>query len=262
MKTRISAAAIAVAALLLPAGTAEAQSSGIGFSGAELSLGHLSGDTPVSTFDGTADFMITSQHGFQLDVGIADYGDVWFGNLAAHLYLQPNLSAKYGLFLAYSDANDTEASTTEMGVEGIWSVSESATLNARAGLGRADPSEIDYLFASLGTNLAVTEHLALNGALGVVDTEEAKTALTAITLDVGLSYVLPQAPVSLHVGANHTRISGTRDAEDTRLAVGLTAAIGGPRGASAPAAARNFAPVRPLRPLLERAMVWEFVGTR
>ncbi|MBS8227405.1 hypothetical protein [Vannielia litorea] len=262
MNTRISAAAFAVAAFLLPILPAHAQSSSIGFSGAELTLGHVSGDNPGTSLDASIDVSITAHHGLQLDLGVIDYGEVWFGNIAAHLYLQPSQSSKYGVFLAYSDANDTEAGTTEIGAEGIWSLTPATTLTARAGMGRADPSEVDYLFASLGTSVALTEQFALSGALAVVDADEANTALTATTLDLGLSYSLPSAPVTLYAGASHTRISGTLQAEDTRLAVGLTAAIGGPRSARAPASARRFAPVRPLRPLLERAMVWEFVGNR
>lgn len=262
MKTRITAAVVAVATLLLPAAALEAQSSAIGFSGAELTLGHLSGETSLATLDASADFAITAQHGLQLDLGVADYGEVWFGNIAAHLYLQPSQRAKYGLFLTYSDANDTEASTTEAGVEGIWTLTASTTLTARAGMGRADPSEVDYIFASIGGSHALTEQLALTGNLAVVDADEAAAALTATTLDVGLSYALAAAPVTLHAGASHSRISGTSNARDTRLAVGLTAALGAPRSARAPAAARSFAPVRPLQPLLERAMVWDFISAR
>ncbi|MBY6047366.1 hypothetical protein [Vannielia litorea] len=262
MKTRITAAALAVASFLLPV-PLSAQSSAIGFSAAELTFGHLSGESgSLSTLDASADFAITAHHGFQLDVGVVDYGEVWFGNIAAHLYLQPSQQAKYGLFLAYSDANDTEASTIEAGIEGIWSLTPATTLTARAGMGRADPSEMDYIFGSIGLEQAITDQLAITGRLAVVDADEASTALTATTLDLGLRYHLPSAPVSLYVGASHSHISGTISTDETRLALGLTAAIGGPRSARAPAATRQFAPVRPLRPLLERSMVWDFVGQR
>ncbi|SIN91155.1 hypothetical protein [Vannielia litorea] len=262
MKTRICAAALAVASALLPLPT-QAQSSAIGFSGAELTLGHASGETgTLTTLDASADFAITAQHGLQLDLGIIDYGNIWFGTLAAHAYLQPTQAAKYGLFFAYSDADDREAATTEIGVEGIWSLGSSTTVEARAGMGRADPSEVDYLFASLGARHALTRQLALSGRLGIVDADEARAALTGTTLDLGLSYHLPDAPVALSLGASHTRISGTHTASETRVTIGLTAAIGGARTARATAAQRNFAPVRPLQPLLERGLVWDFVGSR
>ncbi|MFY0632817.1 MAG: hypothetical protein JXQ91_03335 [Vannielia sp.] len=262
MNTRITAAALAVASFLLPS-TLLAQSSAIGFSGAELSLGHINGDSgSLTTLDANADFAITAQHGFQLDVTVVDYGATWFGAIAGHLYLQPTRHAKYGVFFAYADANDIEAATFDAGVEGIWSLGTATTLTARAGLGRADPSEVDYIFASLGARQALTDQLSLTGSIALLDADEARASFTAATYDLGLAYALPSAPIEAYIGASHTRISGSLATAETRLAIGLTARIGGPRTARAAAAARSFAPVRPLRPLLERNMVWDFVANR
>lgn len=263
MTRNLFTAALAAAALALSALNAQAQDSAIGFTGAALSLGGDSGGQGASTrIDGSIDVAITRQHGLQLDLGAVDYGAVWFGNIAAHLYLQPTAGAKYGLFLAYADANDIEAATLEAGVEGMWSLGRDLTVGLRAGIGRADPSEVDYIFAGADARYALSDRLALSAGLALLDADEAAAAYTLAQADLAVSYALPRAPLEITAGLRHTAISGSRAQSDTRAFLGLTAWVGPARSAHAPVSHRRFAPVRPLRGLLARDLVWAFSAAR
>ena len=263
MTINLATVALAAAALLFPGDALRAQSSFIGFDGAEISASALSGNgTSIARLDGNADFAITAHHGLQLDLGIIDYGETWFGSIGGHLYMQPVTRAKYGLFFGWADANDREAATVELGVEGLWSLGESLTLGARAGLGRADPSEVDYIFAGVTADHSLSDRLALSAGAHLLDADEAAASQTAVTLDLGLRYSFAEAPVELHLGASHARISGSTTERETRLSLGLTAWFGKPRSARRPVSQRTFAPVRPLEGLLSRNMVWDGIARR
>lgn len=257
-------AAIAASATLLSVASVQAQSLQLGFTGAELSFGSLSGEETTPYVDGMLDVAITRYHGLQIDLGGADYGGTWIGTLGMHLYMQPSETAKYGLFLAYGDANDFESTTTDIGVEGIWQPSDVLTLSTRLGMGRAggEGSEMDYVFGSFGGALAVSDLTALTAGLQVLEADEKAQNNGVLTLDMGIEQSFRSAPVTLTAGLSHVSYTGSFEQNDTRVAVGLKIDLGPKRGARQPVSARKFAPVRPLRDLIARDQVWPQVTRR
>lgn len=260
MKRLLRAAMAAASFTLLStplASTALADSS-IGFNGADVTIGYAgAGDgRDLTSINGTLDFAITRHHGLQLDLGAVDYGDTYFGTLTAHLYMQPADSAKYGVFFAYADADDMAASDMTIGIEGIWALGERLTASARFGIGKADPSQVDYIFGEFGADYALSDRFGLRGGAQITDIEETDLTVRAIDLTAGAVWYVPGAPLEVFAGVTHSIASGEDGAADeTRFALTMTAYFGEKRGADARLEARRFAPVRPLNSLFARDMV-------
>ncbi|PTQ68937.1 hypothetical protein [Celeribacter persicus] len=160
--------------------------SGLGFTGAQSSIGYLSRDgVALATADGNLDYSISRHHGLQLDLGTISFPDHYQGTLAGHLYMQPNADAKYGFFAAYTDLNDDAAYIGSLGVEGLWTFGKRTLLSLRAGIGLYEPQNRDFLFGDLELKTALSEQLALSANLSAYDLEEADLFSRDITASLG-----------------------------------------------------------------------------
>jgi opacity protein-like surface antigen len=225
-------------ACLAPA--AHAQDS-LGFSGFDLGLRHARGDTDISSVDLRGTVHITAVHGLQLDLGASDIGAYWRGGIAAHLFMAPSAKAKYGLFAAINDTNGFADTEYSLGAELIASCGPGCEIEARAGIGTLKPGSNDYIFGRLAGRYALGPQLRAKLALDVIDIEEMAYSARETRLSAGFDYALSDR-LSLDLGVEHARYSGTSPGDDTRLTLGLTTRFG--------AQGQPFSPVRPIEGLL------------
>lgn len=257
--TRLSHLSLGLATALATtvAPLAATADSGLGFLGANSSIGYISlNDTSIATADGTLDYAISRYHGLQLDLGTTSFPDHWQGTLAGHLYMRPNADAKYGLFAAYTDINQEAASIGTLGIEGLWAIKDQTLLSMRAGIGLYQPDNRDFIFGDIGVKTGIGDRLALSASLSGYDLEESDLASRDLTAALGATWSFATAPVDLTLSASYSFVTDTAGNDDSfGVSALLTWRPGGNRQAIRPLYEETFAPVRPLTGLLARHTV-------
>ncbi|WP_417248822.1 hypothetical protein [Celeribacter sp.] len=245
-----------IAAVVLGAFTfipiASSAQSGIGFQDAQVAVTYGQGKTTiVQQADASVDVAITRSHGLQLDLGVADYPDAYFGQIGAHLHLAPGNSAKYGLFARYADPKRRASWDVSVGVEGMWNFGRALSVEARAGVGVMAPQSKDYIFADFRGRQTFTDTFGIYGGYSIMDMQEKSLTARAGTLSLGVTYAMPNAPVELSLGLEHVTVNGDVSVDsEVRLTGMITMHLGAPRAATAGVRERRFTPTRPLNALL------------
>ena len=228
-----------------------AQSS-LGISGAELSWGVVEDEAGDYRGDGRAivDVAVTQYHGFQGDLAFTDAPDGWVGTVAAHAYMTPKEGQKYGLFAALSDVDGRAMLYGSIGAEGMLSLGENTSVEARAGMGWADAEGLDYIFggAALAHQLAPAVELELS--LDVADFDEAAFSATAYDIGLKATYSPEGAPWGAYASVTQSRLTGYGDA--TRLGLGLSITLGTSGGTNPHT--RPFRTPDPVAPLIRRGL--------
>ena len=197
------------------------------------------------------DVAVTDYHGLQGDVAFADTDQGLIGQLAAHFYMTPNPSQKYGVFAALSDVDGRTMTWGSLGVEGMIALSENLTFEGRTGLGVADVDSLDYIFADLAVAYAAFDGLDFETALTLTEIDE--TAFRAISYDGSFTarFSPKGTPWGVFAQVSHSGLSGRESvAGATRLGVGIMISLG-QSGGVAPKT-RPFRTVDPVAPLVRR----------
>ncbi len=252
----IAALAASSLSIALATGAAHAQSN-LGFNTLHLDATASDDDRPAREAMVRLDIAITGHHGLQGDVGLADYDSGTVGYIGGHLYMVPTEGQKYGLFALVEDVDDEAVTSAQIGIEGLFSLGDHAVLDARAGLGRVDPSGLDYIFAGIGLDYALSDAVSVSGHLTVADYEETAFAARSAGLTLAARYAVPGSGAVLTAGLRHDRLTGRDGAPDETgafLTVGWQ--IGGDNGARRGLRDRPFRPARPLDSLWRRDLVF------
>lgn len=228
-----------------------AQSS-LGISGLDLSLGVVEDEAGDRRGDarGAVTVAITEYHGFQGDVAFSDTGTGAIGTVAAHLYMTPQPGQKYGLFAALSDVDGRSMIYGSFGVEGMLSLGQNTSIEARAGMGWADVDGLDYVFAGAAVAHQLAPAVELELSLDVADFDEA--GFSATTYDAGLkaTYNPEGSPWGAYVSVTQSGVSGHGDA--TRLGLGLNLTLGTSGGTDPHT--RSFRTPDPVASLVRRGL--------
>lgn len=228
-----------------------AQSS-LGISGVELSLGAV--EDEAGDYRGEArtvvDVAITALHGFQGDLAFSDTGTGGIGTVATHLYMKPKPGQKYGLFAALSDVDGRSMIYGSLGAEGMVSLGERTSVEARAGMGWADADGLDYIFAGAALAHQLTSAVTLEGSFDVADFDEAALSATAYDLGLKATYSPEGSPWGAYVSVTQSGLSGHDDV--TRVGLGLTITLGTAGGTDPHT--RLFRTPDPVSPLVRRGL--------
>lgn len=228
-----------------------AQSS-LGISGVELSFGAV--EDEAGDYRGEAravvDVAITGLHGFQGDLNFSDTGTGAIGTVATHLYMKPKPGQKYGLFAALSDVDGRSMIYGSLGAEGMLSLGERTSVEARAGMGWADADGLDYIFAGAALAHQLTPAVTLEGSLDVVDFDEAALSATAYDLGLKATYSPKGSPWGAYVSVTQSGLGGHDDV--TRIGLGLTITLGTAGGTDPHT--RLFRTPDPVSPLVRRGL--------
>lgn len=240
-------------AALAPA-QVSAQSS-LGVRSMTLGIEQTGTDDRQRKISGSLDVAITRHHGTQFDLGVVGFDDDLVGHVAGHLYLRPNQWQKYGLVAQYEDLDDHDVRNFLVGAEGIFTLTPNLTLASGAGLGRVEPSGMDYLFVSLRADYALGDNLSLHAGATLADIDETGFADQPYTVALGVDYAVPTSNITLTAGLRHSDVDDLDDARHTDAFVGLSIAFGGTPGARRPVRERNFTRPAPLDPLWRTQML-------
>jgi hypothetical protein len=228
-----------------------AQSS-LGISGLDLSLGVVEDEAGDYRGDARAavDVAITEYHGFQGDLTYSDTGSGGIGTVAAHLYMSPKPGQKYGLFAALSDVDGRSMIYGSLGAEGMLSLGERTSIEARAGMGWTDADGLDYIFAGASLAHQLTPAVTLEGSLDLADFDEAAFSATSYDLALKATYSPEGSPWGAYVSVTQSGLTGHDDA--TRIGLGLTVSLG-TAGGTAPHT-RLFRTPDPVGSLVRRGL--------
>lgn len=209
-----------------------AQSS-LGVTGAAFTLGVVEDEGGNYRGDASArvDVAITGVHGFQADLSFSDASGGAIGTAAAHLYMSPREGQKYGLFAALSDIDGRSMLYGSVGAEGMFSLGETAALEARAGIGWADVGGLDFVFAGVSVAQELTAAVELELSLDATEIDE--SSLSAVALDLGLAarYSPHGSPWGAYASVTRSELAGAGAPGATRIGVGLTLDLGTAGGA-------------------------------
>ena len=161
----------------LISGAADAQDiRPLGVTGAELGLGFggifPEGDQPRLASSLSVDVAVTDYHGVQGDLSFEGIGDSYVGRIAGHLYLMPRDGQRYGVFAMLGDVDDRSFTYATAGVEGIFTLTDSLSVDGRIGLGAATSEKLDFIFGGLGAAWQMSPSLELRGRLDVAQFDE------------------------------------------------------------------------------------------
>lgn len=196
------------------------------------------------------DVAITALHGFQGDLAYSDTGTGGIGTVATHLYMKPKPGQKYGLFAALSDVDGRSMIYGSLGAEGMLSLGERTSVEARAGMGWADADGLDYIFAGAALAHQLTSAVTLEGSLDVADFDEAALSATAYDLGLKATYSPEGSPWGAYVSVTQSGLSGHDDV--TRVGLGLTITLGTAGGTDPHT--RLFRTPDPVSPLVRRGL--------
>jgi hypothetical protein len=190
-----------IALLLLTHTDARAQSSLVGFDGGALAIEN------TGAADLAASYLITGQHGLQLDFSVGQAEEAWRARVGGHLYLMPGKDRRYGLFIAFSDMNDAPIWAIEGGIEGVWSLGAS-TMGLRAGAGLARPGALDYLFAGASWRQQLTETYSVKAEASVQEFDEANLSAIGAQAEISVTYRPRNSPLALSTGYRIDTLTG------------------------------------------------------
>lgn len=256
--SRSAALAAGLLSLTFVTTTAEAQSS-LGFNSLQIGTAYTGGDTltEAGALSATLDFAITEYHGLQGEAGVVRYGSTTIAYLGGHLYMVPVAGQKYGVFALFEDVDNRSVSSAQLGIEGLFSIGEDLTLEARGGLGRVDPSSLDYIFVEFGLDYALSDDLSVSAHLTAADYDEASFSAQSADLVLAARYAVPGSGAVVSAGLRHSTLSGTNfGPADTSAFIGLSWQFGGDSGAKRSLRDRTFRPARPLDSLWRRGLVF------
>lgn len=232
--------------------SASAQSS-LGIQGADLRFGLVQDETSAgqSDFSARIDVAVTDHHGLQGDVIFVDTDQGLIGQLGAHLYMTPRMGQKYGLFASLSDVDGRAMTWGSLGVEGMLSLSETVTFEARAGMGVSDVNSLDYIFADSSLAIALSDNLDVEVGLTLTEFDEASFRAISYEGYLTARYSREGSPLGLYAQVIQSGLSG-RDGQpgETRLGLGISLSLG-QAGGVAPET-RPFRTVDPVAPLVRR----------
>ncbi len=192
---------LALVSLLFLNNGASAQSSLIGFDGATLTL-KSSGSADLA-----ASYLITRQHGLQLDASLDPASGGLLASAGAHLYLIPDSDRRYGAFVQFSDLDNAPIWAIEAGIEGVWE-REGTTFGLRAGGGLARPGALDYIFASASWEHSLSDAFSFAASATVAEFDEANISAIGAQAEVALSYQPRYTPLAVTVGYRADALTG------------------------------------------------------
>lgn len=275
----------ALLASVLGLAAVPAAAEGVGFNFAELGFG-LGMSKSVVTDDttnarlsgrGVVDFSLGSNVGTQLDFGIADYDLGTLASLEAHGYYTPNDRMKVGAFVGYGKLAsggvlaavedisrmspripdlDADAHYYMGGVEGIFDLSDKATVEGSFGLGKAKAFglEDDFKMATLGLDYDFNPTSTAFAKASLTDMDDIDLRMWAV--DVGYKHHLASAPVTLSASVGVTGAAG--DIADTldvktepRVQLGAVWRFGKPASSARDTAFDSHEPFAPALQRLE-----------
>ncbi|MEL7344253.1 MAG: hypothetical protein AAFN59_05255, partial [Pseudomonadota bacterium] len=171
--TKTTLMAACVAATFFSATTATAQSS-IGMKGASFSFAGVALENSDTSYEGdvTLDVAVTGYHGLQGEVSFYDTDAGMIGRIGGHAYLEPGEGRKYGLFGTYGDLDGASYSYIQAGIEGMWSLGERTSLEARAGMGMAE-GDMDFIFGGAALHYAASDNLTVSAGVDIAEFDEA-----------------------------------------------------------------------------------------
>ncbi|MCV6594804.1 MAG: hypothetical protein OIF48_17775 [Silicimonas sp.] len=228
--------------------------SDLGITGALLSFGATDdeGGTARSSAHLQLDVAVTGVHGFQGDLRFFDTPSGGTGVVAAHLYMGPKDSRKYGLFAQLGDVDGRAMTYGALGAEALLSLGAATSVEAQAGIGAASDG-LDFLFAGAALHHGVTPDLSLTASLDLVEFDEPGLRALSHETALRLDYSPEGARWGLYASLSHGGLSG-RDgvSADTRVGLGVTLRLGQTGGIQP--TRRPFRPVDPMAPLLRRGL--------
>ncbi len=228
----------------------------LGFRFADLSVGAVASDgSAAAQSHAIADFAITENHGLQLDLGGVGYSGEFLGQIDAHLYMMPTPNAKYGLFASLADMDGREATIGQIGVEGMFALSARTELHGRAGIGMANPGNVDFIAVSVGASHALSDQVAVFGDVTLAEFDEESLRAVGTTARFGASYQPDGRPWEVTASLVRDGLTGRDGAAfETRVELGFTLHLGAGGGAKRGLATRGFGTPQPFDPLLRRGM--------
>ncbi len=230
---------------------AQAQSS-LGVTG--LSARIVAEDADALSFgDLTVDVAITEHHGLQGDLALVSTDSGTEGRMAAHLYMMPVAGHKYGLFAFAGDFDGRSAAYGGFGAEGLLALDDRTAVELRAGLGLANGSGLDFLFAEGAVHRDLGRDLELGLSLSVADIDELDLQALSHAVGLSLTYRPDGQPWGAFAEVSRHGLSGRDGAPDeTTFRAGLTLdwgtrRTGGPE-------TRPYSTPDPLRPVIRRGL--------
>lgn len=248
---------------LLSAGMAQAQGS-LGIQSLSAHIGTSTTSDHRNEVSGLAqlDVRITDVHGLQLDIGLVDHGSARIGHLAAHLYMQPNATHKYGLFATVSDVDNVSIQYMNAGIEGRIALSERTTLDGRfgiggsTGLGGGMDQQWDYVFASAAITHDFTPRTRLIARVDVAEFDEQTFRAIGLDSSVRLTHGTSGSPMAIYAELENAALFGRGSAPSvTSLGVGVVMTLG---AAAEDPMARAFDMATPFDQLVTRGIVASF----
>ena len=213
-----------------------AQSS-LGISALDLRFGYEDAYEQRSVgLSGSIDVAITEYHGFQGDVDYLDGAGGAIGRVGAHLYMSPEPVYKYGLFAFAGDVDGAEMFYGAVGAEGMIALTETTTIEMRAGAGMADQNGLDFVFGGLGVTQDVGDSLRFGVQLEVAEFDEAAFEAIGTELTLSARYSPPGSGLGRFAEVGRHDLSGTSGAPaEITVRAGLSLELGragakGPRG--------------------------------
>ncbi|SMX22231.1 hypothetical protein [Boseongicola aestuarii] len=233
--------------------TPVAAQSSLGIQGLDLRFGKMQDEagTAQAELQSRLDVAITEVHGFQGDVAFADTENGLIGQLGAHLYMTPRSGQKYGVFASLSDVDGRTMTWGSIGAEGMLALSETTTMEARAGMGILDVDSLDYIFGDIAVAYALSDNIDVEAAATFAEFDEA--AFRAISYDISLTvrYSADGAPWGAFASVSQSGLSGRGGQPgETRFGFGVTMSFG-QAGGVAPQS-RPYRSVDPVAPLVRR----------
>ena len=228
----------------------------LGITGASASLGYAQDELGVWQVEAAAavvDVAVTAAHGVQLGLRYADTVSGAAGAVEGHVYLSPNDSQKYGLFVTLRDLDGRALRWGTFGGEGIVSLGLDTVAEVRAGIGYADDG-LDFIFAGAGLARAVSDNLLLEAALDLADFDEPGLRALSYEASVRANYHPDGAAFGGYISLTQSGFSGPDEMDgETRIGVGISLEIGSVGGADV--GSRIFRGNDPVAPLLRRG-IW------
>jgi hypothetical protein len=246
-------AAVVIGALLF--GSPVFAQSSLGITGATLKLASTEDEagTAQGSLAASVDVRITEVHGLQGGLSFAETATGTLGSLDGHLYMAPRPGQKYGLFLSVSDMDGRSMAWGTLGAEAMFAFGESSVVEGRVGLGAANGSSLDFIFAGISVAHAFSPAFEVEAALDVADFDE--TAFRATSLEASLTarYSPEGSPWGAYVSASRSDLTG-RDGAAASHGIGFGVTLNlGTAGGTDPDT-RMFRTTDPVAPLIRRGI--------